>query len=193
MTRRSSADGGWMPPGPGIRGLAPPRIPGPGRFCQAGGAKNSSGSPSGSRKDSADPYAASWMPPWLAELVQALFPALQLGPVGDSEGDVVQARAALGERCRGVGVGELMQADHRAAHQPHDVAERPGVLVEDGFVPEQLGVPGDAHGQVADGQRDVGDGRESGHDGSSCMRMAPRGEAIARPIVLPLAEYDRSC
>ena len=48
--------------------------PGGAARCHAGGAKNSNGSPSGSRKDRPDPYPASLMLPWLTPSWSRRFP-----------------------------------------------------------------------------------------------------------------------
>jgi hypothetical protein len=99
------------------------------------------------------------------QLVQPARPLLQLRPVGAAEGDVVQADPVLAEGLIGRGRPVLVQAEQGvAAEQVHGVVEvGVGVLVQHRLGAEQRLVPGDADGQVADGDGDVGDGWEVGH------------------------------
>lgn len=59
-----------------------------------------------------------------AKLVETLAPPLQLEPVGDAERDMVQPDPTFRERRYLVGVGELVQPEQGASHQPDDVSER---------------------------------------------------------------------
>jgi hypothetical protein len=65
----------------------------------------------------------------------------------------------------GAGVFVLVQAQQRVvADQVHGVMEvGVGVLVQHRLGVQQRLVPGDADGQVADGERDMGEGRELAH------------------------------
>ena len=82
-----------------------------------------------------------------------------------TERDVVEADAELaevaGRRRRAV----LVEADQgAAADQVHRVVQvGVGVLVDHGLGVEERLVPRDAHGEVAHGQRDVGERGELGH------------------------------
>ena len=88
--------------------------------------------------------------------------------MGAREGQVVEPDAALVERVGTRRIGELVQADQGPSpEQPHDVPERPRVLIEDGLRPEQGLVPGNAAAQVAHRQRHMGDRGELGHPTSS--------------------------
>src|SRR5215211_7753574 len=112
-----------------------------------------------------------------AQLVQPAGPLLQLGPVGAAEGKVVQADAVLAEVALGGRGGVLVQAEQGAvAEQVDGVVEvRVGVLVQHRPGVQQGLVPGDADGQVADGERDVADGWEVGHGhGPPCCGWAMR-------------------
>ena len=96
------------------------------------------------------------------ELVQPAAPALELGAVAAAERDMVESRSALVERRR-ARVHVLVQAEEVAAAEcEHGVVEGAGVhvLVEDWRAAEEVGVPGGAAGQVADGDGDVGDAGE---------------------------------
>jgi hypothetical protein len=68
-----------------------------------------------------------------AELVQAAGPLLELGPVGDAEGDVVKAGPVLAEVALGGRGGVLVQAEQGVvAEQVDGVVEvGVGVLVQD--------------------------------------------------------------
>src|ERR1700693_261770 len=60
-------------------------------------------------------------------------------------------------------IGELVEAHEGRPHDPHNMAEGSGVLVEHGLRPEQILVPRDAAVEVCDGQRYVGDRGECRH------------------------------
>ena len=80
-----------------------------------GGAKNSSAMPSGSRKLTPEPYAASLMPPWsMPSSSRRRGPLLELVAVGAAEGDVVETDAELAERLGRRRRLVLVQADQRA-------------------------------------------------------------------------------
>jgi len=98
------------------------------------------------------------------ERVEPRLPRLQLGPVRDPEGEVVQPHAVLVEPVGPAASRELVEAEERASRQQvHGVVVAPGVLVEDRLRPQQPLVPRDARGQVGHGQRYVGHARELGH------------------------------
>src|SRR5665213_826740 len=98
-----------------------------------------------------------------AKLVQMALPFLELGPVGASESQMIQAGATLVERLGALQVGELVDGDERPSHEPDHVVEGAGVFVDDGIGAEKLLVPGPAASEVADGQRHVCDRRKLRH------------------------------
>jgi hypothetical protein len=75
-----------------------------------------------------------------AELIQVSLPFLQFAPVPAAEGDVVQARP-VGLEAGGIcnSGRKDVEAQQGAADGVDDVPERAGVLVQDGFGPDQPG------------------------------------------------------
>ena len=99
------------------------------------------------------------------ELVQPAAPLLELGTVAaaNETWSSPGLRSSNGADAR---LRVLVQAEEVAsADREHGVVEGAGlhVLVEDGSAAEQVGVPGGAAGQVADGDGDVGETGELGH------------------------------
>ena len=79
------------------------------------------------------------------------FPLSKLGPVRTTKRNVVKARPQLTiERLCTRWGGMLVNAEQRAAKEPHDVAERAGVLVEHRIGAEQSLVPGQAPIKISD-------------------------------------------
>jgi hypothetical protein len=77
---------------------------------------------------------------------------------------VVETNVVLAERLRRCGGAVLVESEERVAEQIHRVVEaRVGVLVQDGLGIEKLLIPGNAHGQVPDGERNVGERRKLCH------------------------------
>ena len=70
------------------------------------------------------------------------FPLSKLGPVRTTKRDVVKARPQLIKRLCTRWGGMLVNAEQRAAKEPHDVVERAGVLVEHRIGAEQSLIPG---------------------------------------------------
>ncbi len=112
-----------------------------------------------------------------AELVEPACPLLELSAVGTAEGDVVEADPELAEPLVGRGRRMLVQTDqHAIADQVHGVVEVGiGVLVQHWLGAEERFVPGNADGQVADGERNVGDGRKGGHVVAPARRDPDQG------------------
>lgn len=77
------------------------------------------------------------------QLAQSSFPFCKLRAVGTGEREVIEANSALVEWFVAHWVRELVEADECLADEPDDVAERSGVLVEDGFRTEERFVPRD--------------------------------------------------
>jgi hypothetical protein len=116
----------------GSRGTAPD---------QAGGANSSRAMLSGVAEREAGPVAGvDDVAVRDAEAIEVCGPLDELGAVGATEGDVVEARGVLVEGGVAVQRREAVEPEQGAAERVHDVAERAGVLVEDGFDAEHLGV-----------------------------------------------------
>ena len=97
-----------------------------------------------------------------SELVEPSLPLHEFLSVRTREREMIEAHATLVElSCPRV--GELMQTYQRGTDRPHDVAEGSGVFVEHRLRGEQLLVPRNASGEVADGKRDMRDRREFRH------------------------------
>src|SRR6202012_5532099 len=92
-------------------------------------------------------------------------PGLPCGKVGAAETDMVQTGPELAEALVGRRVFMLVYSQQGAAvEDPHQVTESgSGVFVDHRVDAEQPAVPRSADGDVADGQRDVVEGRKC-HD-----------------------------
>jgi hypothetical protein len=87
--------------------------------------------------------------------VQMRFPLSKLGPVRTTKRDVVKARPQLIERLCTRWGGMLVNAEQRAAKEPHDVVERAGVLVEHRIGAEQSLIPRPAPIKISDRHGDM--------------------------------------
>ena len=112
------------------------------------------------------------------------FPLSKLGPVRTTKRNVVKARPQLIERLCTRWGDMLVNAEQRAAKQPHDVVERAGVLVEHRIGPEQSLIPGPAPIKISDCHGDMRNrGKLSHHvpnsSGTYSTKQAPppRGDS----------------
>jgi 2-hydroxychromene-2-carboxylate isomerase len=119
--------------------------------------------------------------------VQTRFPLFKLAPIPTTERDVVKARPQLIEwLCTRWG-GMVVNAEQRAAKEPHDVVERAGVLVEHRIGAEQSLIPGPAPIKIGDGHGGMRNRRKLGHHAPtssgrySTRRVVARGALPLRP------------
>jgi hypothetical protein len=103
------------------------------------------------------------------------FPLSKLGPVRTTKRDVVKARPQLIKRLCTRWGGMLVNAEQRAAKEPHDVVERAGVLVEHRIGAEQSLIPGPAPIKISDGHGDMRNrGKLSHHNPNSFETYSTR-------------------
>ncbi len=111
----------------------------------------------------------------------------KLGPVRAAERHVIKARPQLVERLRTRRGGMLVNAEQRAAKQPHDVVERAGVLVEHRVDAELSPIPGPAPIKIGDRHGDMGDRGKLSHHAPNSL-----GPYSTRRVVAMLG-YLRLC
>ena len=142
-------------------GLRPARLQ-----ISSGGAKNSSAMPSGSRKLTPEPYDASLIPPCSMPSSSSRRAHFSSSP-RSAQPKATWSRPTLNSLNCSSRRGRLVLVqpeEHAVADQVHGVVEvGVGVLVEHRLGVEERLVPGNADGQVADGERDMGDRGKRGH------------------------------
>jgi hypothetical protein len=106
-----------------------------------------------------------------AELVQAAFPILELGPARTGEGEMIQAWPTLVERFGALQIGELVKPDKRPFQEPDDMVEGTGIFIDQWVRAEQLLIPGAAASEVGHCESHVGDRRKRGHRSAPCCEM----------------------